>query len=235
MRPDTASSRARTSPSMSRLSATSTTGSRPRSREPPIFVLGPAAALRHPAERARERHGGPLDGRHVRRQLAAGGVLAACASSTPISSSTCRASRPARTRLRQGHRRQQPAAPGGDPLVRRPAARPRASTPACATWTSCRTRARPRTPPWTSNLGWRPRSNLRASIAVQNLTDDGHVGASEAASEIERTAYAEDRVDVRKRSSRELGCDAIQGYLLMRPAPADEMGAWLATRAAREA
>ncbi|MGB5132101.1 MAG: EAL domain-containing protein [Steroidobacteraceae bacterium] len=32
---------------------------------------------------------------------------------------------------------------------------------------------------------------------------------------------------------KELGCDSIQGYLLMRPAPADEMGAWLATRAAR--
>jgi len=34
---------------------------------------------------------------------------------------------------------------------------------------------------------------------------------------------------------KELGCDAIQGYLLMRPAPADEMGAWLATRASRGA
>ncbi len=39
-----------------------------------------------------------------------------------------------------------------------------------------------------ANLGWRPRNNLRAFIAVQNLTDDGHVEFG-AANEIERTAY----------------------------------------------
>lgn len=38
------------------------------------------------------------------------------------------------------------------------------------------------------NLGWRPRNNLQASIAMQNLTDDSHVEFG-VGSEIERTAY----------------------------------------------